>query len=191
MLQSDVQSIDDGSDAPGMAIISLSSSDVSQSRGPGTGRRWCCHDHQQSANPALSISGGGIEPDHDRIHRVDVLCFFARGRYARRTGQAPSSPTKFDPQCLVSPTTTREAFIWYGHLALPDNLTLSKWSADRPADWHVHGTRPGNASHQSKQLFRQRLDIWTPGHSPEPASRKWYWEKPFYGLSLKKQSIPF
>jgi prepilin-type N-terminal cleavage/methylation domain-containing protein len=190
MLQSDVQSIDDGSDAPGMAIISYPAATFRNRVDQEQDVDGVATTINNPANPALSISAGVSNQISDRIHRVDVLCFFARGRYARRTGQAPSSPTKFDPQCLVSPTTTREAFIWYGHLALPDNLTLSKWSATAPQTGTFMAPGQGTLATNPNNFF---ASDWILGRqvillSPPPVSGTW--ENHFMGLSLKKPIDP-
>ena len=47
-----------------------------------------------------------------RNHRTDVFSFFARGHFQRQTGNAGT---------LVSSMSSPEAWVWYGHLALPDN----------------------------------------------------------------------
>lgn len=67
----------------------------------------------------------------DRIHRTDVLGFFARGLFTRRTGDS-GSPSATWPPSLTSPTTSNEAFIWYGHLALPDPSLLQNWDYTNP-----------------------------------------------------------
>lgn len=51
-----------------------------------------------------------------RNHRLDILSFFARDRFARQTGgQMPTGATPF-----VADMSTSEAWIWYGHLRLYD-----------------------------------------------------------------------
>src|SRR5262249_44012236 len=58
-----------------------------------------------------------------RIHRLDRFCFFARDLFHRQSADAPS---------LSSSTTSTEAFIWYGHLSLPNNAAISKWDPTNP-----------------------------------------------------------
>jgi prepilin-type N-terminal cleavage/methylation domain-containing protein len=47
-----------------------------------------------------------------RNHRLDVLSFFARGLFPRQTGNDGT---------FVDNMSSQEAWIWYGHLHLPDN----------------------------------------------------------------------
>ncbi len=55
-----------------------------------------------------------------RSHRRDAIGFFARGLFTRQTGTGIKYiDTITTPTSL--PTTTNEAWIVYGHLALPDN----------------------------------------------------------------------
>lgn len=181
MLQSDVESIDDTSDAPGIAIISYPEAvfrnrvDLQQD---SDGDPTTVND---PTNPGQSISAGAPYEINDRIHRVDVLCFFARGRYARRTGQVSSAtPSSYDPNCLVSPTTTREAFIWLGHLALPDNTALKAWTGAQPGPpaaggnyWPGPGqgtvaSNPNNFFASDWILGRQVILL-----TPPPASGNW------------------
>jgi prepilin-type N-terminal cleavage/methylation domain-containing protein len=61
-----------------------------------------------------------------RVSRVDVVSFFARGTFRRQTGGQvginPSNSPGIDPTApLVSSRGSSEAWIWYGHLAIPDN----------------------------------------------------------------------
>jgi prepilin-type N-terminal cleavage/methylation domain-containing protein len=47
-----------------------------------------------------------------RNHRTDTLSFFARGQFPRQTGNDGT---------FAAPMTASEAWIWYGHLRLPNN----------------------------------------------------------------------
>ena len=67
---------------------------------------------------------------NSRVHRVDKICFFARGQFNRQTGDAPN---------LTSPTSSSEAFIWLGHLALPSSGSVALW------DPSTLGTKAGQA----------------------------------------------
>ncbi len=58
---------------------------------------------------------------NDRSHRIDTLGFMASGDlYSRQTA---------NNGFYVSPTTSSEAFIWYGHLLLPNNAYLQNSSS--------------------------------------------------------------
>lgn len=54
-----------------------------------------------------------------RNHRIDRVCFFARGLYARQTATGTSVNSAAGTP-FVSSTTASEAFIWYGHGMLPN-----------------------------------------------------------------------
>jgi prepilin-type N-terminal cleavage/methylation domain-containing protein len=47
-----------------------------------------------------------------RNHRLDVISFFSRGLFPRQTG---------NPGVFVDNMASTEAWVWYGHLHLPDN----------------------------------------------------------------------
>jgi prepilin-type N-terminal cleavage/methylation domain-containing protein len=61
-----------------------------------------------------AVNGEVIYPStyNFRNHRLDTLSFFARGVFQRQTGNNGT---------FVDPLTSHEAWIWYGHLQLPDN----------------------------------------------------------------------
>lgn len=59
---------------------------------------------------------------NDRSHRLDRLMFFARGGFRRQTGGDVPSGGRSP---MVAPMTSHEAFVWYGHLQLPDYTTPS------------------------------------------------------------------
>jgi prepilin-type N-terminal cleavage/methylation domain-containing protein len=50
----------------------------------------------------------------DRSHRVDQLVFFTQGLFRRQTGNDGT---------YVAPMSSTEAYLWYGHLKLPDFTT--------------------------------------------------------------------
>lgn len=52
----------------------------------------------------------------ERSHRTDILAFFARGSFPRQTANSNTAA----PQ-VAAPMSSQEAYLWYGHLALPDN----------------------------------------------------------------------
>jgi type II secretory pathway pseudopilin PulG len=56
---------------------------------------------------------------NDRNHRIDVFSFFSRDTFQRQTGGGTISGSKVER--FVDPMSSQEAWIWYGHLNLPDN----------------------------------------------------------------------
>ena len=58
----------------------------------------------------------------DRSHRLDRIMFFGRGPFARQTGGSVASNGRSP---FVATMSSHEAFVWYGHLALPDYTTPS------------------------------------------------------------------
>jgi hypothetical protein len=79
----------------------------------------------EGEGPAIS-PGEIISPTaiNNRSHRIDTFSFFSRQRLQRQTGGTSTSvllnnPTKETP--LLAEMSSNEAWIWYGHLQLPDN----------------------------------------------------------------------
>jgi hypothetical protein len=62
-----------------------------------------------------------------RIHRLDHMCFFESGFFQRQTGD----PTPQGAN-LVSINQSREAFVWLGHLSIPNNDAISNWNYLQP-----------------------------------------------------------
>ena len=121
--------VTDPSDSPGMVIASYS---VPAFRN--------AQDQQASPNSLqpeiLNPPAGFLQQAFnisDRYHRVDRMCFFARGQYRRQTADSPN---------LTSPTASTEAFIWLGHLALPNNAAIAQWNPNNPS----FGITPGSGS---------------------------------------------
>ena len=85
-----------------------------------------------------------------RGHRLDRLMFFGRGQFPRLTGGdlTPGGGGRF-----TSDMSSDEAFIWYGHLQLPDRSTPSgdarRFVGRRPGEVvppaSLAGPQPGNA----------------------------------------------
>ncbi|HVT88229.1 MAG TPA: hypothetical protein VHD56_05210 [Tepidisphaeraceae bacterium] len=69
------------------------------------------------ANSSSTIPVSVVEPGL-RAHRTDIFSFFARDRFPRMTGGGTVSS---GVQPFVADMATQEAWIWYGHLKLPDN----------------------------------------------------------------------
>jgi len=58
-----------------------------------------------------------------RSHRIDMISFCARGTYTRQTSAGPY---------YFSSTGSNEAYIWYGHLKLADNVFPPSTATDYP-----------------------------------------------------------
>jgi hypothetical protein len=56
---------------------------------------------------------------NDRNHRVDIFSLFGRDTFQRQTGGGTINSSRVDR--FVDPMTSQEAWIWYGHVLLPDN----------------------------------------------------------------------
>lgn len=59
-----------------------------------------------------------------RSHRIDTMGFFARGNFRRNTGNAGEG---------VAPTTSADAFVWYGHATTPNKSFTTYWAPNDPA----------------------------------------------------------
>ncbi|HEY2584338.1 MAG TPA: prepilin-type N-terminal cleavage/methylation domain-containing protein, partial [Tepidisphaeraceae bacterium] len=114
-------------DSPGLFILSYPQAAFRNKEDQGQDLDGDPRTPNDPANPGQSLPPEPVATIDDRIHRNDVFGFFARGKFTRRTGEG----TNF-PFCLTSPTTSEEAFIWYGHLALPDNTQITKWNYTTP-----------------------------------------------------------
>ena len=97
---------------------------------------------------------------NDRIHRTDRMGFFVRGSYNRQTGEAPN---------LSSNTKGVEAFVWLGHLALPNDSTISNWDLRVPAGsgsgWFNPGATIGTTAASGKNDNNQFASSWILGRS--------------------------
>lgn len=82
---------------------------------------------------------------NDRSHRVDRLMFFARELYRRQTGGIYATDDSDPTEPYVAPMSSNEAYVWYGHLQLPDFTTTSTL----PGEEFEHrgpGARPYNTN---------------------------------------------
>jgi hypothetical protein len=122
-----------------------------------------------------------------RNYRIDTLGFFASGDiYQRQTASLGY---------FVSPTTSTDAYIWYGHLALPNNAQIT--GAVAPSNWYGPGGKgdlfdPGqstgflnNATGNDNNLYATQwilgrmAMLMVPGAStnpqPSPADLSYYY----------------
>jgi prepilin-type N-terminal cleavage/methylation domain-containing protein len=74
-----------------------------------------------------AVPGEFVRPTDlsERSHRLDRLMFFTRGMFRRQTGGALSSSDGAGSAggSFAADMTCDEAFVWYGHLKLPDYTT--------------------------------------------------------------------
>ncbi|HRK32540.1 MAG TPA: hypothetical protein PLD59_15865 [Tepidisphaeraceae bacterium] len=99
-----------------------------------------------------------------RSYRQDVFSYFAKGKFRRATGGdvgrnsiSPGDPTRAPDAPLVSDMSANEAWIWYGHLVLPNNdglfyLSGTAGPKTKPGD--------GNATSNPNNFFASQ---WTLG----------------------------
>jgi type II secretory pathway pseudopilin PulG len=96
----------------------------------------------------IDLNGDGTEGDsavpgeiispvtyNFRNHRTDTISFFARGLFPRQTGNDGT---------YVADMSSQEAWIWYGHLWLPDNS--GNWLNTNP---NTNSTLPGQGGSAS------------------------------------------
>lgn len=63
-------------------------------------------------NPLMTDAGPqSVTQLGDRSHRIDIISFFARGKFDRQTG---------DDGQFVADMASNEAWVWYGHLRTPN-----------------------------------------------------------------------
>lgn len=116
----DFRSMANGTDSPGLVITSSSinawrsQTDMKEDR---DGKVSTYNDLVGSGSLPTPASPTSVDY---RVHRDDRLGFFVRGRYARQTAEGAN---------LTSPTTSDEAFIWIGHVAVPNNQTVTNWTS--------------------------------------------------------------
>jgi prepilin-type N-terminal cleavage/methylation domain-containing protein len=75
----------------------------------------------------------------DRNHRTDVFSFFSRDTFQRQTGGGTMSGGVGRVDRFVDPMTCQEAWVWYGHVLLPDNGDLNA-TPPIPPSFIIRGT---------------------------------------------------
>lgn len=89
-------------------------------------------DGDRDGNPrTIDLDGNNVEGDNavfgedvpnarynDRNHRVDRLSFFERGLFRRQTGGTVATAGQSP---FLAQMTATEAWVWYGHLRIPNN----------------------------------------------------------------------
>jgi prepilin-type N-terminal cleavage/methylation domain-containing protein len=100
-------------------------------------------------DPHYDELGNYINPANygTRSHRIDTFSYFSQGRFRRQTANRSQVPPLAGlPQAnFVADQTAPEAWIWYGHLQLPDN-GLSESSVWNPGQQVLTGSANGSAS---------------------------------------------
>lgn len=109
---------------------------------------------QDPSQDPLWVINGGTVPAYAvnrRSHRIDRIGFFARGMFSRQT-----TPPGMNPQPLTVLNRSSEAWVWYGHLSLPNNKFVSgsfpsQWVS--PADPNAGFFSPGDPSANNDNNF--------------------------------------
>jgi prepilin-type N-terminal cleavage/methylation domain-containing protein len=135
------------------------------------------------------VNGDGVEDTttetvsnftfNHRNHRIDKMCFFARGKFFRQTGSGTNfwDADAFNPNV---PQSSPEAWIKYGFLALPDN-------AGTPMQPNQFGSTPAsnpNNYYSTQWILGRHTILLTPTVPPgsqaylpndqaAPTSRQW------------------
>lgn len=156
------------------------------------------NDTQGSGSLPYTASPAQAYEVNDRIHRLDRLCFFARGHYESQTA---------DPPNYVSHVTSAEAFIWLGHLALPNNQAITDWDPQSPAgnnsplaDPAIDFVNPGasnglggslgpvssndNNAYASDWILSREVILLTPFRNPQPVTGFQYTDRTSCPLSM-------
>ena len=91
-----------------------------------------------------------------RSHRVDRIGFFARGNFPRQTGSGAAFVDTVNLGGTSHPTTASEAYIWYGHLSLP-NPTLGESDSAYASSFVDPGTFAHDASTYASNWYLGRV----------------------------------
>lgn len=75
----------------------------------------------------------GMTAVNNRVHRTDVVLFFARDKFARQTGGGTLNPGSIPVTPYLSDMSSQEAMIWYGHLWLPNDDDANPFPWTPPA----------------------------------------------------------
>jgi prepilin-type N-terminal cleavage/methylation domain-containing protein len=105
-------------------------------------------------NPQYDQMGNQINPANygSQSHRQDMFSFFAQGRFRRQTANQHNPNITGLPQTsFAADQTSNQAWIWYGHLVLPDN-TL------QPINWRNPGEDGIGSAHNSSNLAPMQFD---------------------------------
>ena len=121
-----------------------------------------------------NVTGIPVVADN-RNHRVDILLFFANGRFRRQTGFAWDGTTDFST--WQSNYTSDSAYIWYGHCAQPYAGNPTTWFINTgqylpPGATNVNGspqltaaTNPYNFYASQWVLGRNAILLGSPGNN--------------------------
>jgi prepilin-type N-terminal cleavage/methylation domain-containing protein len=130
---------------------------------------------------------------NSRIHRLDRMCFFARDLFRRQTADSPN---------VSSFKTSTEGFIWYGHLALPNNPAISTWDPANPgiatgagAAWFNPGvpaiTSPINDNNQfaSQMILGRQVMVMLPAPTTGPPPESGFMPNPPAGPFIRPYTL--
>lgn len=103
--------------------------------------------------------------------RVDTLAFFAKGSFRRATGQ-PATGGGSAPEELQVNQTGEDAWVWYGHLALPVDPTVTSMTWIAPGEGNGVSDNPYNYYAKDWVLGRQAILLKPRGSSPSSSELK-------------------
>lgn len=119
----------------------------------------------------LDLAGGAnvsIPPQkvNNRSHRLDRIGFFTRGAYSRQTALDNSNANNTS---FASPMTSSEAWVWYGHLAIPSQWLINP--QQNTLDLYNPGDdKSGNTNnfYASDWVLGRVATLLAPGNLPSP-----------------------
>jgi hypothetical protein len=173
VFNTDLQSADTGSDCPAFMIRSMRTyafESASDKAGAVNQARPEYDPNFYSFNPA---NGGTIPVTfyNYRNHRIDRMAFFARNFFGRQTGGTDDGSGSA-PYQYVSPTTSNEAYIWYGHVAQPDNNYVNSGGAAgmffEPGDtFSASSDRNDNNAYATDWILGRAAIVLNPLHTAD------------------------
>jgi hypothetical protein len=118
-----------------------------------------------TANPPGSDLSAALYGD--RNHRVDRIGFFARGQFNRQTSNDNSS------FAASTPSTTSEAYIWYGHLRMNNAAYTAVGNALKANTGGVNDVNYPLPGYKSSVAGQVDNDPNSDSYEPNPIASNW------------------
>lgn len=150
-LNSDFMAMANGTDSPGLVIASYSATAFRSNADRLANRVTDPRRRNDLTSATASLAAEPATVVDYRVHRLDRICFWARDRFTRQTGDKKTSLSP--PPSLTSPTTSNEAFIWIGHLDLPDNATIAAYDGTAPQNGKYLPPAAGSVTTNQNNFF--------------------------------------